>query len=162
MAGETQGINRVNDHSSWYTSITTNPTVEKVETFFISIKDKLVSALASFTASIISFYNTYSPKIKEFSNNHKLPIVFTIAAIALAYFYPLSALVFGTIGFATNRMLPVEDDEKIVNVSNCALTAVGALALAMPACSLSALAVVAGSIGIGRTVHNIYSHIFNR
>lgn len=143
------------------TSSYRDSTAEKVKAFFASCKDKIVSAFETSKAAIVNFYKVNIHKIIDFANENKLPIAFTVAALALLFFHPLTIIVFGSIGFATNKIFPSEQNDKIVNISNFVLTAVGTLALAIPSCSLTALAIIAGSIGIGRTVNNLYSKVFH-
>lgn len=71
-------------------SITSNPTAQKVKNFFISCKDTFVYAsMASYNyckTHIINCYKTYAKMAKEFLSNHKLLIITLIATLLLALF----------------------------------------------------------------------------
>ena len=137
-----------------FRSIMDSSTAQKVSSYIQEAGTFIKNASSYSITKLSSFYGRLTRKINQLSECGPIMVV---SAIALAYFFPLPTLIGGAIGFATNNNeYEFEALDQMIHkshLSNKTLTAIGALAaVAMPVCTLSTLAIYAGTIGLGRTV----------
>ena len=136
---------------------------KRVNSFFVAKKDHFFGAMKTFFSScktrLDAFYNKYSPIIKKTISTKIILIIMAIVPVALAYSFPILTLIGAAVGFATNGIIPnwTNNTNKIITPFNVALAAIAAVGLAMPACSLAAIAIFGGTLAIGRTLDNVFT-----
>lgn len=101
---------------------TSNPTIEKVKNFFMSVKDKIVSgAMFAFNyckTHILSCNNSYAPRVKGFLSTHKITIVAVISTLLLCLFaiampkLAMVALIWFTVSCIVNYLIYLDTKAK--------------------------------------------------
>lgn len=97
--------------------------------------------------------NKYLPQLKNNINDNKYKILVIAGSIITGCSYPLLSLIGAVAGyFLSAEFQP--NPSNILTTKNSIAIISGAVGSAMPTCTLSALAVVAGTIGLGNLIYN--------
>lgn len=105
-----------------------------------------------------TFYNElntkYLPKLKNNLTQTKYKIIVITGATITGFYYPLLTLIGAVVGYYLSTEYRQTPNKNIFTLENSITVMSGTIGVAMPVCTLSSLAILVGTIGVGNLIYN--------